>query len=354
MENHAPLVEREFPPMPTSKRTQPDSRPSKSPSRSLDRGRASGAVRNANGVGVRAAEVHKSGKRAYQTENSGRCDKVRSGNMNTGTRTGKRYSTHGVQDRPLKRRRLWCETVTLRALANGVETDVHRISQRQKQIDFGKNTPAYDRFNKLCPRPLRRFGDPMTPLPNQKCSKRSFAGQITSWKKRVYEYVAKLDEGEEGGNIAQGEDGPASDAIKGKERSSISKDDALIKIPETGEKETKETKDHTNQTNTKSSEQEPFTVSSSTATTSVEASVDEATRDEPRSCDDDVDVNMMDVDMFSDYSDMEGIELDDQGNVVACATSRGDPESDKGVTQISDQAAEADSHADEWNVFKPF
>lgn len=351
VENRAPLVEREFPSMSTSKCTQPDSRPSKSPSRSLDRGRAPGTVQNVNEVGVRAADGKKSVKRAYQKDNNGACKEVPKCNTNTAARTGKRYSTHGVQDRPLKRRRLWCETVTLRALANGVETDAHRISQRQKQIDFGKNTPAYDRFNKLCPRPLRRFGDPMTPLPNQKCSKRSFAGQITSWKKRVYEYVAKLDEKEKDRNTAQGKDCPTSNATKVKERSCVSKDDASIKKPVNEEKEIK---DNSNQTDPKSTQQEPFTAPSSTATTSVEASADEATRDEPRSCDDDVDVNMMDVDMFSDYSDMEDIELDDQGNVVACATSCGDPESDKGVTQTSDQEAEADSHVGEWNVFKPF
>lgn len=36
----------------------------------------------------------------------------------------------------------------------------------------------------------------MTPIAKQKCSKRSFAGQVTSWKKRVYEFVAEMEEEE--------------------------------------------------------------------------------------------------------------------------------------------------------------
>lgn len=106
----------------------------------------------------------------------------------------KRASTRYANDRPFKRQRRWCEDVESRSLANGIETDAHRIAQRQKQIDFGKNTLAYDRFIAICPRHNRQYGDPMTPLPHQKCSKRSFSGQITSWKIKVYEYVANLEQ----------------------------------------------------------------------------------------------------------------------------------------------------------------
>ncbi|CAN8075252.1 unnamed protein product [Agarophyton chilense] len=95
--------------------------------------------------------------------------------------------------RPLKRHRPWSETVERFALANGVETDEHRLFQRQKQIAYGKNTLAYDRFIAACPREKRKKGDPMTPLIRQKCSKRSFMGQVTSWKKKIYAFVAELD-----------------------------------------------------------------------------------------------------------------------------------------------------------------
>ncbi|KAI0557704.1 Oocyte-specific histone RNA stem-loop-binding protein [Gracilaria domingensis] len=102
--------------------------------------------------------------------------------------------------RPLKRHRRWCDTVERFALANGIETDSHRLSQRQKQVDYGKNTLAYDRFIAACPREQRKKGDPMTPLIRQKCSKRSFMGQVTSWKKKVYAYVAELDKAAGEGN----------------------------------------------------------------------------------------------------------------------------------------------------------
>lgn len=46
-----------------------------------------------------------------------------------------------------KRPRCWAEVVAELALRNGVETDQHKIDQRQKQIDYGKNTLGYDRYS---------------------------------------------------------------------------------------------------------------------------------------------------------------------------------------------------------------
>lgn len=99
--------------------------------------------------------------------------------------------------RPSKRQRLpWAFIVESLALANGVETDEHRIAQRQKQIDYGKNTLAYDKFSSVWPREKRLRGHPMTPVAKQKCSKRSFAGQVTSWKKRFYAFVVEMEQEE--------------------------------------------------------------------------------------------------------------------------------------------------------------
>lgn len=340
--------------MPSSKCAHPSVLSSKPVSKSGDSSCGSGSAWGVVGSAVLVEGVEGSRKRDCRKESIVRGgEKGIRNTSNSVTNTGKRYSTYGVQDRPLKRRRLWYETVTCRALANGVETDAHRISQRQKQIEFGKNTPAYDRFNKVCPRKHRRFGDPMTPLPHQKCSKRSFAGQITSWKKRVYEYVAKLDGNEnERKDDQQGKDCAATNVTETKESSSVSKDDSCTKQPVTGEKEPQNS---TDQPSTKLPEHEPFTAPSSAATTSVEASADEATRDEPHSRGDGADVDMMDVDMFSDYSDMEGIELDDQGNVITRNKADNNAtESEKSVTQTL-----VDSHGDasedeDWSVFKPF
>jgi histone RNA hairpin-binding protein len=63
------------------------------------------------------------------------------------------------------------------------ETDPHRLAQRQKQVDIGKNTRAYARYCELVPKHRRRwFGkkpvDPRTPDISQICSKRAFDGQV--------------------------------------------------------------------------------------------------------------------------------------------------------------------------------
>jgi histone RNA hairpin-binding protein len=51
----------------------------------------------------------------------------------------------------------WCmekskNTPSLRLLSNEKETDPHRLAQRQKQIDYGKNTIGYDQYIASIPR----------------------------------------------------------------------------------------------------------------------------------------------------------------------------------------------------------
>lgn len=68
------------------------------------------------------------------------------------------------------------------------ETDPHRISQRQRQIDFGKNTIGYQRYLEQCPKHTRSKGLPRTPDVYQKCSKRAFDGQVRKWRRRLHEW----------------------------------------------------------------------------------------------------------------------------------------------------------------------
>eukprot|EP00871_Galdieria_phlegrea_P002353 jgi/Galph1/3118/GphlegSOOS_G1803.1 len=83
---------------------------------------------------------------------------------------------------PLQR---WLEK---KQLANGIERDEQRLRQRQKQIDNGKNTIGYERYCMLVKRDERRLQHPFTPLKYQKCSKRSWDGQIRRWRRMLHQY----------------------------------------------------------------------------------------------------------------------------------------------------------------------
>ena len=107
------------------------------------------------------------------------------------------------------------------------ETDPHKLAQRQKQIDFGKNTLGYAAYIKAVPRqaacqtvhvlrwllstadltscnttcidswhPVSRHrrgeGDPMTPDRTTECSKRTFDGLVRSVVEIVRDPVATL------------------------------------------------------------------------------------------------------------------------------------------------------------------
>jgi len=68
------------------------------------------------------------------------------------------------------------------------ETDPKRIKARQTQIDYGKNTSGYDNYIKQIPKHKRTKGCPMTPDIHQQCSKRSWDGQIRSWRRTLHKY----------------------------------------------------------------------------------------------------------------------------------------------------------------------
>lgn len=69
------------------------------------------------------------------------------------------------------------------------ETDSHRIQQRQRQIDFGKNTIGYQRYLEQYPVKRKRPKHlPKTPDVRKKCSKRAFAGLVRVWRRRLHEW----------------------------------------------------------------------------------------------------------------------------------------------------------------------
>ena len=72
-----------------------------------------------------------------------------------------------------------------------IETNPKRLNQRQKQIDYGKNTIGYDNYVKSVPKKQRRgykHDEPGTPEKQKKYSKRQWAGIIRAWRRCLHNY----------------------------------------------------------------------------------------------------------------------------------------------------------------------
>lgn len=68
------------------------------------------------------------------------------------------------------------------------EEDPRRLAQRQKQIDYGKNTVGYANYTDSVAKSKRKREDPKTPNKHQICSKRSWDGQIRKWRRQLHLY----------------------------------------------------------------------------------------------------------------------------------------------------------------------
>ena len=74
---------------------------------------------------------------------------------------------------------------------DAASTDEHRLKQRQKQIDYGKNTNGYDNYMRQVPVNQRERYHMRTPDKHRRQSKRSWAFAVRRWRQYLHKYDEK-------------------------------------------------------------------------------------------------------------------------------------------------------------------
>lgn len=68
------------------------------------------------------------------------------------------------------------------------ETWQKRATNRQRQIDIGKDRPEYKLYFQLVQRRQRLDNHPQTPDPNARISKRAFDRQLSTWRRKLHDF----------------------------------------------------------------------------------------------------------------------------------------------------------------------
>ncbi|KAH8341079.1 hypothetical protein KR067_006080 [Drosophila pandora] len=120
------------------------------------------------------------------SSNSSTHEDVKSGNNNDNRlrHSNRQFKGHKEE----KRVRHNSYTSSTSSSSSYTEANPAVLARRQKQIDYGKNTAAYERYVEMVPKTERTREHPRTPNKYGKYSRRAFDGLVKIWRKSLHFY----------------------------------------------------------------------------------------------------------------------------------------------------------------------